>query len=135
MLIADVLGSDLQILHTMSPSDTIGDTVDILVEFGIGAVVVTSDGKTIDGIISERDIVRYLQHEQEGTLRIKVEDLMTRNVITCMPQDEAEVVTRTMLGGRFRHMPVVDADGHMMAMVSLGDLMQARLGAQVNAEQ
>ena len=135
MLIADVLGSDLQILHTMSPSDTIGDTVDILVEFGIGAVVVTSDGKTIDGIISERDIVRYLQHEQEGTLRIKVEDLMTRNVITCMPQDEAEVVTRTMLGGRFRHMPVVDADGHMMAMVSLGDLMQARLGAQMNAEQ
>ena len=135
MLIADVLGSDLQILHTMSPSDTIGDTVDILVEFGIGAVVVTSDGKTIDGIISERDIVRYLQHEQEGTLRIKVEDLMTRNVITCMPQDEAEVVTRTMLGGRFRHMPVVDADGHMMAMVSLGDLMHARLGAQVNAEQ
>ena len=119
----------------MSPSDTIGDTVDILVEFGIGAVVVTSDGKTIDGIISERDIVRYLQHEQEGTLRIKVEDLMTRNVITCMPQDEAEVVTRTMLGGRFRHMPVVDADGHMMAMVSLGDLMQARLGAQMNAEQ
>ena len=129
MIIAEALGSDPLIVHTVLPSDTIADTVDLLAEFGIGAVVVTSDGRTIEGIISERDIVRYLAHEQEGTLRIRVEDLMTRNVLTCTRADSLEDVARTMLNGRFRHMPVADDDGELLGMVSLGDLMQARLDA------
>ncbi|MEM7092104.1 MAG: CBS domain-containing protein [Actinomycetota bacterium] len=131
MIIADALGTDPRIVHTVLPGDTIADTVDLLAEFGIGAVVVTTDGRTIEGIISERDVVRYLAHEQEGTLRIKVEDLMTRNVITCRREDSLEAIARQMLDGRFRHMPVADDDGGLIAMVSLGDLMDTRLRASV----
>lgn len=113
-------------VHTVKPGDVIADTVDLLAEYGIGAVIVTSDGSTIEGIVSERDIVRFLQHEQEGTLRIKVEDLMTRNVITCAATDDLDDVIAIMLKGRFRHMPVVDDTG-LCGLVSLGDLAGARL--------
>lgn len=130
MIISDALGPNPRVVRTAAPGDTIGDVVDLLAEYGIGAVVATSDGTTIDGIISERDIVRHLAHEQEHMLRIRVEDLMTRTVKTCTLDDQIDDVARTMLAGRFRHMPVVDADGGLVSMVSLGDLVEARLDAQ-----
>jgi CBS domain-containing protein len=127
MMISDATGELPITVHTVKPGDTIGDTVDLLAEYGIGAVVVTSDGSAVEGIISERDIVRFLAHEQEGTLRIKVEDLMTRTVITCAPNDDVDAVMATMLKGRFRHMPVVDGTNGLCGLVSLGDLAGARL--------
>lgn len=128
MLISEAAGPFPTTVHTVKPGDTIADTVDLLAEFGIGAVVVTTDASTVEGIISERDIVRFLAHEQEGTLRIKVEDLMTRTVITCCPADEVDAIIRKMLDGHFRHMPVVD-DGGLCGLVSLGDLAGARIAA------
>ena len=130
MMISDALGPNPRVVRTAEPGDTIGDVVDLLAEFGIGAVVVTGDGADIAGIISERDIVRHLAHEQEHMLRIKVEDLMTSNVITCAADDAVDDVARIMLNGRFRHMPVVDESGALVSMVSLGDLVEARLGAE-----
>ncbi len=127
MMISEAAGPFPTTVHTVQPGDTIADTVDLLVEHGIGAVVVTSDGSTVEGIISERDIVRFLAHEQEGTLRIKVEDLMTRNVITCSPADDVDGVITTMLDGRFRHMPVIDESSSLCGLVSLGDLAGARI--------
>ncbi len=126
MMISDATGELPIQVHTVKPGDTIADTVDLLAEYGIGAVVVTADGVAVDGIISERDIVRFLAHEQEGTLRIKVEDLMTRKVITCAPSDDVDAVITIMLKGHFRHMPVVDTNG-LSGLVSLGDLAGARL--------
>ncbi len=128
MLIADAAGPFPATVHTVGPSETIADTVDILSEYGIGAVVVTEDGERIAGIISERDVVRHLAHEQEGTLRIRVEDLMTRNVVTCTPNDAVDGVIRRMIEGRFRHMPVVNDSEQLCGLVSLGDLALARLG-------
>ena len=129
MQISDAAGPLPSLVFTVKPGDTIADTVDLLAEHGIGAVVVSTNGSTVEGIISERDIVRFLAHEQEGTLRIPVEDLMTRTVITCTANDQVVDVIATMLKGRFRHMPVVDDAGALCGLVSLGDLAGARLAA------
>ena len=127
MLIEEVTGPASRKVVTSAPRDTIADVVDLLKEYSIGAVVVTSDGRTIAGIISERDVVRHLAAEQEGTLRLRVEELMTQNVLTCNAGDDIEEVMATMTGGHFRHMPVVDDKGVLVGIVSLGDLVDARL--------
>jgi CBS domain-containing protein len=127
MRIADVIGTSSTKVITSAPRDTIADVVDLLKEYSIGAVVVTSDGRSIVGIISERDVVRHLATEQEGTLRLRVEELMTENVSTCRLDDEIETVMTTMTAGHFRHMPVVADDDGLCGLVSLGDLVDARL--------
>lgn len=126
MNISDVVVADRSVV-TVEPRGTIRDAVDLLEEHGIGAVIVTSDGATIDGIISERDIVRNLVREQEGTLRLRVEDLMTESVTTCTSTDTIDAAMDIMTAGHFRHLPVVDADGNLQNVVSLGDLVRARL--------
>ena len=77
--------------------------------------------------LSERDIVRSLVREQEGTLRLRVEDLMTTGVATCQLDDTMESAMETMTSGHFRHLPVVTADGTLDGIVSLGDLVKLRL--------
>lgn len=126
MLIRDVLGEPSRDVVIAETRATIADVVDLLEFHSIGAVVVSDDGSTIDGIISERDIVRHLAAEQEGTLRLKVEDLMTEAVITCALDDDVEATMGVMTSRRFRHMPVAD-DGSLVGIVSLGDLVTARL--------
>ena len=126
MDVNDVIGGQREVV-TIDPGDTIADAVDLLKEYGIGAVVATQDGATIDGIISERDIVRHLSAEQEGTLRLKVEDLMTENVSSRQLADDAEAVMGRMTDGKFRHMPVVNDAGSLIGIISLGDLVNARL--------
>lgn len=126
MNVSDVIDVTARQVVVIDPSDTISDAVDLLHLHSIGAVVATTDGRHIDGIISERDVVRHLAAEQEGTLRLKVEDLMTETVSTCRLEDDAEAVMARMTHGKFRHMPVVD-DGGLIGIVSLGDLVNARL--------
>lgn len=126
--VSDVVGDAGNRVITIHPRDTIADTVDLLNEHKIGAVVVTSDDTTISGIISERDIVRHLAREQEGTLRLKVEDLMTETVTTCVLDAHIDEVMATMTNGRFRHAPIVDESGSLCGIVSMGDLVKARLG-------
>jgi len=129
MQVKDVAGSSGRSVVTVEPSETIADVVDLLKEHSIGAIVVSEDGKSIDGIISERDVVRHLAREQEGTLRVPVEDLMTRSVLTCRLDDDLEATMRIMTDGHFRHMPVVDSNNALSSIVSLGDLVGARLQA------
>jgi CBS domain-containing protein len=127
MLVSDVIGGTSRNVVTVQPGDTIADAVDLLKEFGIGAVVVSDNGKSVDGIMSERDVVRHLAAEQEGTLRLKVEDLMTAKVSTCQLGDQLETIMSRMTAGKFRHMPIVDDQGALIAIISLGDLVNARL--------
>ena len=126
MLISEVVGPLETKVRTVRSRDTVSQAVDMLAEYNIGAVVVTSDGRLIDGIFSERDVVRSIAREQEGTLRVYVEDLMTRKVSTCTLQDSIDVVMATMIAGHFRHMPITDDDG-LCGIVSLGDLVAAKL--------
>ena len=127
MRVKDVPGSTARAVVTTEPGETIADTVYLLKEHSIGAVVVSLDNKNILGIISERDVVRHLALEQEGTLRIKVEDLMTEHVTTCQLEDDVETTMLVMTSGRFRHMPIVNSSDELCGIVSLGDLASARL--------
>lgn len=127
MLVSDAIGGTTRDVVTVSPDDTIADVVDLLKEHRIGAVVATVDETQIAGIISERDVVRHLAAEQEGTLRLRVDDLMTLNVSVCRVDDELEAVMAKMTEGRFRHMPIVDDASRLVGIVSLGDLVKARL--------
>lgn len=127
MRVKDVPGSTSRSVVTIEPSETIADTVYLLKEHSIGAVVVSNDGKQILGIISERDVVRHLALEQEGTLRVRVEDLMTEDVTTCQLDDDVEATMLVMTSGRFRHMPIVNSSNQLSGIVSLGDLASARL--------
>jgi CBS domain-containing protein len=127
MRVGDVPGASARSVVTIEPRETIADAVYMLKEHSIGAVVVSNDQKRILGIISERDVVRHLVLEQEGTLRVRVEDLMTENVITCQVDDDVEATMTVMTRGHFRHMPIVTADNELCGIVSLGDLAAARL--------
>jgi CBS domain-containing protein len=127
MRVGDVPGASARSVVTIEPRETIADAVYMLKEHSIGAVVVSNDQKRILGIISERDVVRHLVLEQEGTLRVRVEDLMTENVITCQVNDDVEATMTVMTRGHFRHMPIVTADNELCGIVSLGDLAAARL--------
>ncbi len=129
MQVKDAPGASGRSVITIEPRETIADVVDLLKEYSIGAIVVTEDGKHIAGIISERDVVRSLALEQEGTLRVPVGDLMTKNVSTCRLDDDLEATMGVMTAGRFRHMPIVDENDELIGMVSLGDLVNARLEA------
>ncbi len=111
---------------TVMPGASVADAARLLAERRIGAVVVSRDGQTPDGILSERDIVRDLGRRGAGCLDEKVESLMTRNLIACEPSDSADSVLEKMTAGRFRHMPVM-AEGKMIGIISIGDVVAARI--------
>ncbi|WP_413869646.1 CBS domain-containing protein [Albidovulum sp.] len=111
---------------TVPPGTRVADAARLLAERRIGAVVVSADGKTPQGILSERDIVRDLGRRGSVCLDEKVEALMTRNLISCAPGDSADTVLEKMTAGRFRHMPVMD-HGEMVGIISIGDVVAARI--------
>ncbi len=108
------------------PNDTIHAVVDILRDKRIGAVVVTDQNGGLQGILSERDIVRRMADTPGQTLPQSVEDLMTRDVKTCAPEDTLNDVLKTMTEGRFRHMPVV-SDSGLRGVITIGDVVHFRL--------
>ena len=92
----------------------------------VGALIVSSDGIKVEGIISERDIVRGLRSIGPELLGKRVRDLMTKEVITCVPEDRAAGIMAVMVSRHLRHVPVVK-DGKFVSMVSIRDLLQLRL--------
>lgn len=118
---------------TIDPTATIGAAVAELAARRIGALVVSSDGRKAQGILSERDIVRELGRDGAAILERTVSALMTRDIETCAPGDDAEAILQAMTSGRFRHMPV-EEDGLLIGMISLGDVVNARL-SEVSMEK
>ena len=110
---------------TISPDATVGQLLGALSERNIGAVVVSSDGQSVDGIVSERDIVRRLVDGAE-VLDHPVTQIMTTDVHTCTPQDGVDELMRLMTEQRVRHVPVV-VDGRLDGLVSIGDLVKSRI--------
>ena len=105
----------------------------MLTQRRIGTVVISTDGKRAEGILSERDIVRALARDGAECLGQPVETLMTRQVESCALDERADRVLERMTEGRFRHMPVVE-EGEMVALISLGDVVKMRLD-EVRAER
>ena len=108
------------------PTATISAATAELADRGVGALVVSTDGRTINGILSERDIVRALNTFGLGLFSMTVGEIMTTDVTTCGPTDEVRSVARTMTERRFRHMPVI-VDGALAGIVSIGDLVKSRI--------
>ena len=134
MLVQQILASkDSTGIISVKPQDTVASAAQLLSEKRIGTVVVSSDGKSLDGILSERDIVRELGRRGAGCLNETVEGMMTAKVLTCSPRDSADRVLEMMTEGRFRHLPV-EEDGAMIGLISIGDVVKARL-AELSMEK
>jgi CBS domain-containing protein len=127
MLISDVIRSKGDMVVTVAPDETVKTLVSMLDEHKIGALVVSSDGTTIGGIVSERDVVRRLHRDGAAVLDQKVSEIMTVDVRTCAPEDNLEDTARTMTDLRVRHLPVV-AEGRLIAIISIGDVVKHRIG-------
>jgi CBS domain-containing protein len=117
---------------TMKPTEQVRVAVEVLASHRIGAVIVSRDGAIVDGILSERDIVRALGTQGVDCLEQQVQDLMTAEVIGCHPEDTAISVMEKMTDGRFRHMPVIETN-KMIGVISIGDVVKARI-TEVQAE-
>lgn len=118
---------------TIHPEATLADATASLRDHGVGALVVSSDGRTIAGIVSERDVVRALAAHGGSTLGRDVASAMSTTVTTCHAHDTVDQLMSTMTDRRVRHVPVVDDDGHLEGIISIGDVVKARVG-QLEAE-
>lgn len=127
MLVSQILKSKSdQAVVTSPPTMLISEAAKMLSEKRIGTLVISSDGKSPDGILSERDIVRELGKQGASCLPLTVDKLMTRKLVTCSKDDRADAILQKMTDGRFRHMPVLE-DGALVGLISLGDVVKARL--------
>ena len=110
MTVQNILNEKGTKVATVRPHETIGTLVHKLKLENIGSVVVSQDGKRVDGIISERDVVRGLAAHGAELLSMRVDKLMIRDVLTCAPEDSVKDVMQTMTSRRVRHLPVVETD-------------------------
>jgi CBS domain-containing protein len=124
--ISNLLATKGSTVATITGESTVAHAVGELTRLRIGALVVSSDGAHIDGIVSERDIVRALGERVGALLDDRVSSIMTSIVATCSPDDEIESLMKTMTERRIRHVPVV-SDGVLAGIVSIGDVVKSRI--------
>jgi CBS domain-containing protein len=127
MNIAEILEAKGHDVATISPEATVATAVRQLARFSVGALVVSSDGQHIEGIISERDVVRHLNDDGVELSLSTVRSIMSTEVKTCSPDDEVELLMATMTDHRIRHIPVVE-EGRLIGLVSIGDVVKSRIG-------
>ena len=119
----DQKGSFVATVHTDTP---IIEVIRELDRRGVGALIVSDDGSSIAGIVSERDVVRVIGQFGTAILTSRVEMIMSRGVRTCSPDDTVESLMSTMTDHRIRHVPVTEG-GKLVGIVSIGDMVKARL--------
>ncbi|MEM7285862.1 MAG: CBS domain-containing protein [Actinomycetota bacterium] len=127
MRVADLLHSKGDLVVTVHPDTSLEQAAKQLARYGFGVLVASEDGHVVSGILSERDIVRKIAEVGAKGLDIKTRSIMTRQVQTCTAEDTLDDLMRRMTEGRFRHMPVVDADDNVCGMVSMSDLVKRRV--------
>lgn len=126
MRVQNILAHKGNAVATVTADVPVAEVIALLNGRGIGALVVSNDGRTIAGIVSERDVVRALGTLGPDLLGVAVREIMTVDVHTCTPSDEIRAVALTMTDKRFRHMPV-QVDGALTGIVSIGDVVKSRL--------
>jgi len=124
--IKDVLRHKGSAVVTVGPDATVHDLLAALSEHAVGALVVSTDGQQVDGIVSERDVVRRLHDDGADLLNQTVASIMTSDVHTCGPEDLIDDLMRAMTERRIRHIPVV-VDGRLAGIVSIGDIVKFRM--------
>ncbi len=123
MKVKHILASKGMNVITIRPDQQVRDAIAMLTQHGIGALVVVDDSNKPVGIISERDIVRHAAVDEEVFSQI-VSSIMTRNLITGIPQDDIASIAHTMTENRFRHLPIVEGDD-LIGIISIGDVLKA----------
>jgi CBS domain-containing protein len=126
MRITDVLRRKGNVVVTIAPDRTVRELLALLAEHKIGALVVSADGAHVDGIASERDVVRRLCSDGDAILDGPVTGIMTQIVKTCAPEDTTDDLMAAMTEHRIRHVPVL-VDGNLAGIVSIGDVVKHRL--------
>jgi CBS domain-containing protein len=126
MFVSDILAQKGGLVFTVTPGTTVAQVAQQLSTRRIGSVLVMAGTDSIAGIVSERDLVRALAQHGAEALDFEVRQVMTRDVVTCHPDDLIEQVMGMMTDGRFRHLPVLDR-GDLIGLISIGDVVKARL--------
>ena len=126
MRISDILRGKGEQVVTVTPDTNVERLLAVLAEHKIGAVVVSGEGSTVEGIVSERDVVRALAQRGAEVLSEPVTKIYTAEVHTIAPDAAIADVERLMTERRFRHVPVV-ADGRLRGIVSIGDVVKRRI--------
>ena len=135
MRIIDLLRKKGSAVATVPPNATVSEVITALVEHRVGALIVSPDGASISGIVSERDVVRGLHERGAAVLGEPVTTLMTTAVRTCRAADDIDSLTLIMTEHRIRHVPVVDADGRLDGIVSIGDVVKKRIDELENERE
>jgi CBS domain-containing protein len=128
MNVQSILGNKGFDVATVDQHASLADACAQLRDRGVGALVVSDDGRHIDGIVSERDVVRALAAHGSAALGRTVRSVMSTDVITCVADDSVEDLMSSMTERRIRHLPVVDEASLLAGIVSIGDVVKARLG-------
>jgi CBS domain-containing protein len=126
MFVSDILAQKGGLVFTVTMATTVAQIAQQLATRRIGSVLVMADTETIAGIVSERDLVRAMSQQGVTALELEARQVMTRDVVSCHPDDSIDHVMELMTSGRFRHLPVVDR-GELLGLVSIGDVVKARL--------
>jgi len=126
MKIVEVLNAKPEVgVVTINPDAGVRELIALLAEHNVGALIVSVDGDSVDGIVSERDVVRHLHHD--GTvINNTVRAIMTEVVETCGPASTIDELMEVMTRRRIRHVPVVD-DGKLVGIVSIGDVVKHKM--------
>ena len=132
MTVQAILDSKGHHIISVTPEITLGAAVKLLSERRIGAVLVMS-GHVLDGILSERDIVRVIGERGADALSEPVGHVMTRKVVSCKPADTVVAIMEKMTTGKFRHLPVIHED-RIVGLISIGDVVKTRV-AEFEHEQ
>jgi CBS domain-containing protein len=128
MHVHNILRTKGTAVATIAPDATLADATAALRDHGVGALVVSRDGTRINGIISERDVVRALAAHGASSLGRDVASAMSTNVTTCRGSDTCDQLMAMMTERRIRHLPVVGDDGGLAGIISIGDVVKARVG-------
>ena len=126
MFVSDILSRKGGLVHTVTPGTSVGQISQQLSTRRIGSVLVLDVEGAVAGIVSERDLVREFARHGAAAMELEARSIMTREVVTCDPDDSIDHVMELMTRGRFRHLPVV-RHGELLGLVSIGDVVKARL--------
>ena len=126
MFVSDILSQKGGSVFTVTPGTSVAQVSQQLSVRRIGSVLVLDGEGGVVGIVSERDLVRALASHGANALELEARQVMTRDVVTCDPDDSIDQVMETMTSGRFRHLPVVRR-GELLGLVSIGDVVKARI--------
>jgi CBS domain-containing protein len=124
--VQDILSKKSPTVITISPSQTLSDASQLLVEHNIGAVVVVDEAQNPIGILSERDIIRWIAQQGANALTQKVKAAMTTDLIVAVPDDDLAYLSNVMTDKRIRHLPIMQGNS-LIGIVSIGDIVKAQL--------